>query len=325
MTCQSLLTRPAARTSVTGPNSRLLLAALLATGSSNLLAQDAPSKFSASAAVETRFDSNIALAPDNNSEREDLSTRVSFSGIITPVRSAKQDLSISVTPFYEGVADLSDLSRYGVGAAVKFRQQFSNSFTSPYVRVEATADWQTFDNSEPRDGFRGNADVVLGKQFSPKIGVELGYRYRFQRSTNNSPEGSATPDSLGRLSVRGANSVFDTDNHGGFVKLLLEPVPRWSASLEYNYMTGEVSASSNILEFANPELFDTVRDFALEEGTNFQAYRIDADQHIISVGGQFAATDKLTVDLGVSYLDASGEQNNDYTNVVATLAGRWRF
>jgi len=232
---------------------------------------------------------------------------------------------LNVTPFYEGVADLSDLSRYGVGVGVNFRQQLNNAFTSPYVRVQAAVDWQTFDNSEPRDGFKGQGDIAVGKQFSPKLGLELGYRYRFQRSTDDSPEGSATPDQLGRLTVRGPDRVFDTDNHGGFIKVMFDPIPRWSGFFEYNYMTGDVSSSSNILEFATPELFDTVRDFALEEGVSFQAYRIDADQHIYSLGGQFAATDKLTLDLGVSYLDASGEQNNDYTNVVATLAGRWRF
>jgi len=196
------------------------------------------------------------------------------------------------------------------------------------VSVKTDVDWQTFDNSEPRDGFQGQGDVALGKQFSPKLGLEAGYRYRFQRSTDGSPEGSATPDSLGRLTVRGPGRVFDTDNHGGFVKVTFDPIPRWSGFFEYNYMTGEVgdvSSSSSIAEFATPELFDTVRDFALEEGTSFQAYRIDADQHIYSLGGQFAATDKLTIDLGVSYLDASGEENNDYTNLVATLAGRWRF
>ena len=303
----------------------LLLTTACCLTSAGLVAQEAPSKFSFTAAVESRFDSNIALAPQSNSEREDLSTRVSFSGILTPRQTARQNLALSITPFYEGVADLSDLSRYGVGVGVNFRQQLTDAFTSPYVRVQATADWQTFDNSEPRDGFKGQGDVAVGKQFSPKLGLELGYRYRFQRSTNDSPEGSATPDELGRLTVRGANRVFDTDNHGGFIKLMFDPIPRWSGFLEYNYMTGDVSSSSSIAEFATPELFDTVRDFALEEGVLFQAYRIDADQHIYSLGGQFAATDKLTLDLGVSYLDASGEENNDYTNVVATLAGRWRF
>ena len=304
---------------------RVGMALLVATSSTHATAQDAPSRFSASAAVESRYDSNIALAPQSSSERDDLSTRVSFSGVLQARQTATQDLKLSVTPFYEGVADLSDLSRYGVGVQATFRQQLSPAFTAPYVRVSATADWQEYEDSEPRDGFEGEADVAVGKQFSPKLGAELGYRYRFQRSTNNSPEGRATPDALGRLTVRGAADVFDTDNHGGFVRLLLDPIPRWSATLEYNYMTGDVSASSDILEFVNPEQFDTVRDFALEEGTQFQAYRIDADQHIFSANGQFAATDKLTLDLGVRYLDASGEQNNDYDNLVVTIGGRWRF
>lgn len=292
---------------------------------SDVAAEGIGDRLSLKAAVVSRYDENIALAPTNRSERYDFRTRVSLSGVIQVVNSLNQELSLSLTPFYEGAADLGDLSRYGVGAGVNYRTQFGPEFTAPFVRAAIRADWQEFENSEPRDGFAGDGEVVLGKQFNPKVGAEVGFRYRFQRSTNDSPEGSAVPDALGGLSVRGAADVFDTNSVGGFIRFAVDPAPRWSGFVEYNYMTGDVSSTADLLDVESAEEFETVRDFALEEGLQFQAYRIDADQHIFTVGAALAASDKLTVDVTARYLDANGEFNNDYTNLVFIVGGSWRF
>ena len=86
-----------------------------------------------------------------------------------------------------------------------------------------------------------------------------------------------------------------------------------------------MSSVGDILEFNEPFEFPTVRDFAFEEGLQFQAYRIDADRLIYSAGASFELTSKLSLSAAFSYLDASGEFDNDYENSVGTVGVQWRF
>lgn len=306
-----------------------LLLGLLAWPSLAEVAQgDAARRVSFGFVVNTRYDDNIGLAPDSDSERNDFTTTVAGQAVWTAQESAVQDLAFTFSPFYAGVADLGDLSHYGAGLSIAFDRRFSANFTAPYVSFDLGGRWLQFEDSEPRDGYDAEAQLGVGKRFGPKFGAELGYRYELRRSTNSNPEGrilQANPTPPGGFTDRNSDKVFDLDRHGPYVSLQFEPAFKLSAFLEYNFMMGDVAATGDALGFNDPARFDSVRDFAFEEGRDFLAWRIDADQHIYSAGGSYSVANNIGLDAAVSYLDAKGQSDNNYSNLVATLGLSWMF
>lgn len=289
--------------------------------------QAADSRLSWNMTVDFRYDDNIGLAPDPDSERNDLSTKVSGSMTWTPVETATDTLGFSVTPFFEGVKDLEDLTNYGAELRAQWRHQFSSAFTAPWIAVEGTYTWMEFEDSEPRDGYEFSGELALGKQFNERIGLSVGARYHNRTSTEDEPEGTfftpAPPN--GNLVSRNAEDVFDLESYGPFVKLTYDPAPRTSLFVEYSYLEGDVAATGSAIGFNNPAAFDAVRDFAFEEGSRFLTWRIDADQNLYSAGVTQAINDKLDVELTGTFLEASGEFDNDYENLVVALGGTWNF
>lgn len=290
-------------------------------------ANAAESRLAWNLTVDIRYDDNIGLAPDPRSERDDLSTKVSGSVVWTPVETATDTLLFTATPFYEGVKNLEDLSNYGAAIRAKWSHQFSSAFTAPWIAFEGEFTWAEFEDSEPRDGYEFFGEVAVGKQFNERIGLSVGVRYRNRTSTQDNPEGTFfSPQApSGNLVSRNAEDVFDLESYGPFIKLDYDPAPRTSLFFEYNYLEGDVAATGLATGFNNPAAFDALRDFAFEEGSRFLSWRIEADQNLFSAGISQALTDKLDAELSATFLDATGEFNNDYENFVVALGGTWSF
>ncbi len=280
-------------------------------------ATEPPSPFSWHATVDARYDENIGLAPDSGSKRETLTTHIEAGVSWQAVQNATQELSLTVAPFYNGVATLADLSNYGVAADLNFQQAFGTEFTAPFVSTDVKFQWQEYDKSEIRDGYRVDAELAIGKQFNPRFSASIGAKYHYRVSTNSNPEGG--------LLNRNSDDVFDVDRYGPFFKLSFSPTPKTNLFFEYNYMTGDVAATGRGTEFNNQEAFDAARDFAFEEGIDFVAWRIDADQNIYALGINQEITDQLGLALTLNYLEADGEFDNNYENMVATAGVTWSF
>lgn len=280
-------------------------------------AAEAPSPLSWHATVDARHDENIGLAPDSDSKRDTLTTHIEAGASWQAMQSATQELSFSITPFYNAVTTLTDLSNYGVAVDLNFQQAFSSEFTAPFVSTDIKFQWQEYDNSEIRDGYRVDAEIAMGKQFNPRFSASIGAKYHYRVSTNNNPEGG--------LLDRNSDDVFDVDRYGPFLKLSYSPNPKTNLFFEYNYMTGDVAATGRGTEFNNPEAFDAARDFAFEEGIDFVAWRIDADQNIYALGVNQEITDQLGLALTLNYLEADGEFDNNYENMVITAGVTWSF
>lgn len=280
-------------------------------------AAESPSALTWHTTLDARYDENIGLAPDSASKRETLTTHIEGGLNWQAYQSTTQDLSFTVAPFYNGVSTLADLSNYGVALSLNFQQQLGASFTSPFIATEVKAQWLEYQDSEIRDGYRVDAQLALGKQFNPRFSASIGAKYHYRVSTNDNPQGG--------LLDRNSDDVFDVDRYGPFIKLEYSPAPKTNFFFEYNYMTGDVAATGNGTAFNNPAAFDAARDFAFEEGINFVTWRIDADQNIYALGVSQEITDKLGLQLTFNYLEADGEFDNNYENMVITAGLTWSF
>lgn len=261
-------------------------------------------------ATSARYDDNLGLAPDAESERDDVTLTVSGGLTWTPVQSTTDTTAVGLSAFYDGVMDLEDLSNYGMRVDLSHRHQFGESFTAPWVRLSVAGILREYEDSEPRDGYSGEAELAIGRNFGPRVEVSIGARHQTRKSTDDNPEGT----------LAGANSdeVFDQDRSGGFVRMDISPAPKTAIFVEYSYLTGDVAVTSDILQFGNGLQFDRVRDFAYEEGARYLAYKIDADQNVYSIGLNQDISTRFSFNIGASYMDADAELGNEYENIIVT-------
>jgi hypothetical protein len=276
------------------------------------LATAAESSISWSITPEARYDDNIGLAPDSASKRDDVTLRLAGSVIWQPIKTVTDETTVSLTPFYDGVQSLTDLSNYGATLALTHLHQFGNSFTAPWIEVHADGTILEYEGSELRDGYKGEGRVTLGKRFSPLFTASLGYRYQWRRTTNDNPEGT--------LPNGNSNKVFHQDRDGPFVRLDLSPTPKTLLFFQYDFLQGDVASTADPRNFENGFLFARARDFAFEEGSRFLVWRIDADQNIYNLGLEQVLTDRLILKVGTAYLKAKTSSGNDYENFVVNAA-----
>jgi len=261
-------------------------------------------------APAARYDDNLGLAPDSKSERDDVTLTIAGGLTWVPVQTATDTTAVGVTAFYDGVVDLEDLSNYGARLDLSHTHQFGESFTAPWVRVSVAGLFREYEDSEPRDGYAGEAELAVGKNLGPRVEISLGARFNMRESTDDNPEGT--------LAGADSDEVFDQERSGGFVRVDVSPAPRTSLFFEYSYMTGDVASTADILEFGNGLQFERVRDFAYEEGSRYLAYKLDADQNVYSIGLSQDLSARISLSVGASYMDADAEQGNEYENVVVT-------
>lgn len=306
----------------------VIVSTWIAMQASGVAAATLPDKLDIALNAETRYETNIGFAPDESSEREDFTTRIDAAFGWKVRETATQTFDLHFAPFYAGVMDLSDLSNYGVDAGFTFRQQFGQAFTAPTARLNVVGTWFEFEDSEPRDGYKIDAELALSMRFNARLAAEVGVRYNLREATDDNPEGTLlerAPGPVDGVLDRQSDEVWDNERIGGYARVEFNPLPRLGLFLEYSYMTGDIAATSDIQAFNNPGKFDAVRDFAFEEGIRFLAWRIDVDQHIVSFGGAYRLNEKVSILANLQHQDVDGEDGNDYENTVTTVGISYRL
>ena len=279
---------------------------------SGAIVHAAESSISWNMTPEARYEDNIGLAPDSQSKRDDVTLRLAGTFTWQPIQTVANETTFNVTPFYDGVQSLTNLSKYGVSIGVTQLHQFGNAFGAPWIELHLEGTWLEYEDSELRDGYKGEAKLSFGKRFNPKFSASLGYRYQLRRTTDDNPEGS--------LAGGNSDQVFHQDRDGPFIRADFTPTSKTTIFAEYSFLQGDVASTGNIANFQNGALFDRARDFAFEEGIRFQVWKIDADQHIYSLGLSQEITDRFSLEISASRLDASTDSGNDYENLVFSAA-----
>jgi len=284
--------------------------------------QAAESPFSAAVNVSVGWEDNIALIADERDKIDAAVTRVGVDLRYQLVQTTTYELDASVTPFYEWVSDVEDLSNYGATVGLGLRGAFAPDFTAPWYSVGLDYTITRFEDSDPRDGDWIDVELALGKRFTPLFGIHGGYRYQQRWQEDDDPvcvTGGCAPQFNWLI-----DEVFDLERHGAFLHADLTPVESTNVFVEYSFWNGDVGVAGR---GAVPNVA-VVDDLALEgyDGSPgiFRVWRTDADQHVVELGTSRRLTDRMSVELSAMYLWTSDVNNeiseDDYENTVVTLS-----
>jgi hypothetical protein len=263
--------------------------------------------------LKIRYDDNIGWAPVSADKVSDFTTQLDAAVNWVPVRSATAELAFDAGAYYAWVADLTDLSHYGLTVDADYSGQANPELTAFWWDLNAKFVSLTYQDSDIRDGWAAEASVTVGKRFNEKFGLSGGLRYEKRASTDNNPA-NQPPNAM-------AQDVFDLENFAAYIRAAFSLGASTDLYAEYTFRSGDVASTGR--EFSNGGQFARAFDYAF--GPEYIVWRIDADQNIIDVGITQQITDSFSMEFSLGYLDASGEQNNDYSNTYASLGGFFRF
>src|SRR5262245_49187128 len=181
------------------------------------------------AATHVRYDDNIGFAPDEESKRDEVTTRVQGTVTWQPVQTARSEIALTTGLYSEFLADLTDLNNTGAVGKVRLYQQLTPALTSPWMALESEITWMSFNDSDVREGYKVDSELAFGKRFNEKFGLSVGYRYQLRVSTESDPEGTLVDPIFGD---RNSDEVFDQDRQGGFVNVELT-FPKTTLFAEY--------------------------------------------------------------------------------------------
>lgn len=263
--------------------------------------------------LELRYEDNIGLAPVSADKVEDFTTQLDLGFNWNMVRSETGDISLIGTAYYAYVADLTDLSHYGLFVDLDYRGQASPAFTSVWWDLSAEGKTLKFKDSDIRDGWAARATAEIGKRFNNVFGLSGGLRAEVRRATESDPVNQ--PPSWN------ADKVFDLDNWAAFLRGAFTVGADTELFLKYTFRSGDVASTGR--QFNDGAQFDRAWDRAF--GPGFIVWRIDADQNIFDAGIGHQFTKRFAMEFAVGYLDAAGSSGNDYDNTWATLSGTFGF
>lgn len=317
------MTRPTTTCMLGTVSCALVLAAAPAAGQSTGAASD--SRFDVAASFAVGWQDNIALTAEEPDKIDVATTEVDLALGYRLVQTRDLEIAASLTPFYEWVSDVEDLSNYGVTAAAELSGAFGADFTAPWYAARAGYTLIRFDDSDPRDGDWVDVELALGKRFTPRFGIHAGYRYH-QRWQEDDEPACVTAGCAPQFNWQ-IDEVFDLERHGVFLHADLMPAETTTVFAEYTFWSGDVAVSGRS---AVPNVA-VVDDLALEGYTNadgspgvFRVWRADADQHVVELGIGQRFSERLSTRLSAIYLWTSDVQNEiseeDYENTMVTLS-----
>jgi hypothetical protein len=295
--------------------------------------------------VSVRWDENIGLAGNDEDEFDDVTTRVAGQLQYDIVAQAGREFVVKAELFYAQVADLSDLSNYGLMVGADYRGEFGPALTAPWYTIGVEYTTATFDDSDPRDGEWLDAEVVIGKRFSEKLNISSGFRYHRRWQRDDDPfcpqfPGNNNSCSTGTIRWNG-DDVFNQERMGVFVNAELNFGARTSGFVELSFVEGDEDATGRMSNFnfcgagggpggANSGCNTFTNDLAFGSKPGvpwFQVWKVDdVFQRSAEIGVTHAFNDQWNLNVTAIYMNAPRVNNHDvsqddYSNtaVIATL------
>ena len=306
-----------------------LVLCVAAAGQQPVIANDA---FSFDVDAGIRWEDNLSLSPSSKDKVDDVTTRLGFNGDYTAFTTDTSQFIIGAGVYYDYVADTTDLSNYGGDISLLYQYEFDTSLTAPWISLGGDGQLLNYKDSDIRDGYIVTGTATIGKRLNTKVGISGGYTYFLRRSTDDNPDGQGgwcstnwppgmCPASDWNDPWADSSKVFDLDRHNFFARIDFAMNPATIFYGDLTYFDGDVASSGRSF---NPVPGAAVaRDFAF--GSDYNAWRIDADGFVGQLGVSHGFTDKFSIDAFVEYLTADGESNNDYDNTAVQAMLVYQF
>ncbi len=271
----------------------------------------AETKFSVQSGI--RHEDNIGLSPNSGDEVSDQTLSIQALATHSFAETATQEFSVAAGLYADFVMDTDDISHRGALVKVDYTGQANTDITAVFWNAEAQYQWRNYDDSDIRDGQVLTASAAVGKRFSPKFSLRAGVRTEQRRASDSSPSNQPAgwdPD-----------EVFDLSKTGFFIRSEFDVRANTQLFAEFSRMSGDVAANGR--SFNNGTSFTRAWDRAF--GPGYIVWKIDVDQNIFDVGVVHEFNEQLSLDASISYLDVSGESNNNYKNLVYQVNASYRF
>lgn len=249
-----------------------------------------------------RHDENLSRAessPDIFSDDAiDLGLGIHWSSMLTP----NSGLRLSGNLRLVEQAQHDALSRTSLGVSARYRIQPVAGFTAPWVELSAGAEQLHFRDSEIRDGDMQNADIVLGKRFTDRIGGRIGLGREWRQADQT--------------------EVFEWQRTRWFV--MADYRVNQDAVL-YGSFTGD---DGDQVFTATPSIAYKALAKAYTNDTAFgqrRAYRLDARAKTAEIGLHYTVNASNSLDFGIRRFRAEADGDHQYDNTELRLSWLVRF
>ncbi|MEM9623904.1 MAG: hypothetical protein AAF993_19845 [Pseudomonadota bacterium] len=325
---------------------------------------DTDDRFNFSVELGTRWESNINLGGDEvdpqfvgDEQLDDLTYQLAATVSYDLIKQPSREFSISLTGFYNGVDDFSDLTNKGVTLALQYNGEFGPAFTAPWYSINISQTYADFD-SRIRDGDWLEAELQLGKRFTPKFGASFGVRY-LDRNQDNSTRLCPERANVNCPGFWREDQVFDQERIGGFLHFDWFAADKTSLFFEYSYWEGDEDATvalRNVGATGRPGWLNIHDIFAddpafgrysinnngnfVENGPLYIVWQVDVTQHVFELGIRQQLTDQMGLEFVVAHLLTSDVESpgrrdsalvmgdtelDDYDNTAVMLSFSFNF
>ena len=262
-----------------------------------------------------RHDSNLTRAERADDQEDDtavvLGSRVSGVMRLQPQDTLTGEIGMGATWWTE----FSDVSELAGELGLRYRHAFGTDFQAPWLELAVAAVGLKYKDSDIRDGGLARAGLVGGRRFG-MLDTRLGYTYQVRRAVED--------------------DVFDLEQHKAFGQFDAHLGSRWLLYGEVSALEGEVVSTAGIpnpkvLRHAN-EVTDGA-DRAFGRGPSptgigqsvRRSYQLDAVVLNGELGINYPLRRDLALDLAANYLQAYGEDDNQYNGFGVNASLLWRF
>jgi len=242
-------------------------------------------------------DSNVANVREGGRERDDqfLQLAVGTDSLwpLTENAALQWRLQVDAQQFAQQQA----LSNAQAMLQARWLFRPAAGFYAPLLETQASAAWWEFD-SRLRDSAQYRFGLFATEQLTTTLSLRAGWRVNWRR---------------------GHSAVFDADTRSLSLDLDWLPLPALTVYSGYQHLDGDlVSTAVSVPAFARAAAPDDA--FAGES-----AFRLSSRAHVVTLGGNYALTSQLALDLQARQVRARADAGPHYerTQLLASLL--WRY
>jgi hypothetical protein len=265
----------------------------------------------AHAGVQTLFNDNLSYGQLSRDRKTDQALQLDLAGGQHLQLTDATGLALTANIGTSRYIQYNGLNNVYYGAASTLRHKFGLGNAAPWISLAGSANYHDFEYA-PRDGWRYQLSVAMGKRLSERLEIQLKYQYeeRIADRFVNNPALLARPVPI-------FGDAFSIAAHSVALTGIFNLSDRLTSYVGYARREGDVTSSThrNRTIFAASDAIAPDKAF----GNDFVAYRINAGSNIFSFGLSWAMTCHASLNLGYERQDSRAGHGLEYSNNIGHL------
>ena len=268
--------------------------------------------------TQYEFNSNLSNAQPSADINSDSAFRMNLSGGRYFQLTDSTGLSLTADLGGTNQIRFNGLNNVSYGLSTSVRHKFGLGDSAPWISVAGSAAYHDFEN-DPRDGWRYNLSLTMGKRLTERFTLQLKYRFEEQIADRiyNIPGLTLQTFEADEPPIPIFGDAFNLSAHNVSLTNIFTVTDTLTAYLAYTRreggITSTISYEPEILEYGDAVAVD--RAF----GDNRFAYKVDASTNLVSLGLSWAITGHASANLSYDWMETTGAYDLEYTNHIARL------